>query len=91
MSLNEILGSLQGAGLREAAQVHTFVAYRSTEDGGEEKVTVEVIDRGPEAISTPGRYSCSVTNGEQSASGNTADTIAEAIFIVHWSDLNKAD
>lgn len=68
--------------------VMAFDAFRTTEDGREQRVKIEIFDIGPEKPDI--RYHVHVTSedGEDFATGNGEPSIDMAIRTTHWS---KAD
>ena len=68
-------------GIRAAYEVKVFRCWRETKDGGDEEVTLTILDRGPE--SAVSRYSCEVTTEDgRYASGNSSDNVQAAIALV---------
>ncbi len=77
--------------IKEHVEVHkssSFVVYRETEDGRTLRVSVEVLDQGPDA-NLFARYACRATaeNG-RFATGNPSDSVYGAIRHVHWKELD---
>lgn len=74
--------------LHEIAEVRTFRAHRETTEGGEEKITFEFFDYGPEYLPM-GRYLCiATTESGHTVTGHNADTIAEALTSLQWKKLD---
>ena len=74
------------AGFSEVYHKSCFEAYRNTKKGTVQKVSVEILDAGPEVAE---RYFCSATSGDgKTAAGNPAPTINEVLTFVHWQDLD---
>jgi hypothetical protein len=74
--------------LSEVYHKTTFKCYRNAKKGGMQEVLVEVLDGGPENQTT--RYSVIATTPDgKRASGNSSSSIAAAIAMVHWWNLDK--
>jgi len=88
MDASEIIARLRGEGFFEISEKVTFECCR-TKNGGTQRVTVEVFDRGPEGGRL--RYHC-IARGDDGtlATGNPGSTIEEVFSTLHWNDLNRA-
>ena len=68
----------------ELSEVVTFSGYRK-----DKRVTVRLLDRGPDGDALGIRFMCQVEQEDgKKAMGNAAATAAEAVIIVHWSELD---
>lgn len=73
--------------LTEVHHITTYEGYRKLPGGGEQLVTVKVMDAGPDAGKL--RYHCIATgeNGK-AASGNSAESIETVLATMHWYKLD---
>ena len=77
-------------GIFELYHVTTYEGHRGTADGGEERVTVKILDAGPGARA--GRYHCIVeSESGRRATGNPNDDPHAALADVHWRNLDPHD
>jgi hypothetical protein len=81
------LKALKGVGFGGVYEKSTFQCDRRKK-GGVQKVTVEILDAGPEGGES--RYHC-LAEGEDGvkATGNPAGTIRSVLGTVHWGDLDR--
>jgi hypothetical protein len=83
------LTQLRGPGFLEVFEEHTFRCYRRDKDGNLQKVTLTVLDAGPNGDSDL-RYQVLATTAEgYVASGNPDATLDAALAIVHWENLDR--
>lgn len=78
-------------GVFELYHLTAFTGYRRHKDGTDHKVTVEVLDMGPNPdVAHVPRYVVSVIDRvtNKSATGNGADSLGDAFRIIHWQDLD---
>ncbi len=72
----------------EPYHVTEFQAYRNAKAGHTQKVTVQILDAGPEAGDS--RYHCIARSDDgKIASGNPAGRLHLLLPTVHWGDLDK--
>ena len=75
----------ESIGLEEVRDVVTFKAYR-----GDDRVTVEIQDRGPDWHLPESRYVCVATTEDgRVATGNGGGTPTDAILTTHWEKLDR--
>ena len=73
----------------EAYHVSTFKLFRTSKDEHDQKVNVQIFDAGEE-VNKHLRYYCVAESDDgRTALGNTAESIGEALSIVHWGDLDR--
>lgn len=89
MDTHEAMSQLkQIAELSAVYHVTEFHCYRETPEGEIQKVTVRILDAGPEADA--GRYLCrAATEDGRAADGNSHDSLPAAIAMVRWWKLDK--
>lgn len=85
MDIHESLKKL-GQGFFEVHHLMTFRCHRRMKEGSAQEVMVEVSDGGPDM--EQGRYSCVArSNDGKTALGNPAESIEDALSLVHWHNL----
>ena len=78
---------MKGVGFFEVYEKSAFQCYRKKKSGAVQKVTVEILDAGPD---DQDRYHCVATGDDGStATGNPASTVETVLAIVHWADLER--
>jgi hypothetical protein len=90
MDTNEIMSFLKGiADISDVAHKTTFRCFRKAKDGTEQELIVDVYDHGT-TVDSGVRYYCRATseNGN-TAHGNSAKSVEEALAILHWSELDR--
>lgn len=66
----------------------SFEGWRRAKNGTEQRVTVDILDAGPEAGGL--RYACHATSEDgKMATGNNGPSIDVVLSTVHWHDLDK--
>ncbi len=85
--IDAIVEIKQVAGFYEVYHKSVFLGYRTGKDGEPQRVTIEILDAGPEA---PGkRYHCKATSEDgRKATGNPGATVGEVLYTLHWQDLD---
>lgn len=76
----------------EVYRARTYVAYRRLKQVGigNQKITLQIFDAGPDAPNLLIRFHCvATTNDDKSATGNGAQTLEQALSNVHWRDLGE--
>ena len=81
------LGAGDGPRFSEIYLRHEFKAYRRTRDGRDQAVTIEVLDAGPGHSYSRFQVYATAEDGA-TAAGNPDASIAAAIAVVHWGDLD---
>lgn len=78
---------LQISGVLQVQLKKEFLVRRNLKNGDVQKVTVEILDAGPN-VDPQRRFKCiaRAENG-RTAAGNSAKTIETALALVHWWDL----
>jgi hypothetical protein len=73
----------------ETYHVTRFQGYRKAANGEDRKVSIEILDAGPNQPTT--RYTAIVTDLENRryATGNGAGSVDQALMIIHWADLDR--
>ena len=89
MDIKEITSRLeQQADFFEVYEViREFEAYRHTKSGEDQKVTVRILDAGPDEGMNRYTVDAESEDGKR-ATGNAYDTIDMALSGVHWQDLD---
>jgi hypothetical protein len=75
----------------EVHKVTSFRVQRTREDGKQQEVDVKILDAG-ETVNPSYRFSCEARGEDGTfATGNPAESVATAIDLVHWSELDKEE
>ena len=82
------LKGLRGVGFSGVYEKSLFECDRTKRNGNVQKVTVAILDAGPEGGQT--RYHCfAQADDGANATGNPAGTIESVLATVHWGDLDR--
>jgi hypothetical protein len=82
------LTQLRGPGFLEVYEEHTFRCRRHDKNGNLQKVTLTILDAGPNADAL--RFHVFATTEEgHFASGSPDSTLDGALAIVQWADLDR--
>lgn len=78
---------LQMSGVLQVQLKKEYLVQRKLENDDVQKVTVEILDAGPN-VDPQRRFKCIARAADgRTAAGNSAKTIETALALVHWRDL----